>query len=62
MWKVSVHFPHSRPGPIFPSFRVGLYAAGNVMAGVMGADCPGAGATIASAMTFGWLAGRHAAR
>jgi 3-oxosteroid 1-dehydrogenase len=39
----------------------GLYAAGNVMAGVTGAGYPGAGATIAAAMTFGWLAGRHAA-
>jgi succinate dehydrogenase/fumarate reductase flavoprotein subunit len=39
----------------------GLYAAGNVMAGVMGAGYPGAGATIAAAMTFGFLAGRHAA-
>jgi succinate dehydrogenase/fumarate reductase flavoprotein subunit len=38
----------------------GLYAAGNVMAGVTGAGYPGAGATIAAAMTFGWLAGRHA--
>jgi 3-oxosteroid 1-dehydrogenase len=38
----------------------GLYAAGNVMAGVMGAGYPGAGSTIAAAMTFGWLAGRHA--
>jgi 3-oxosteroid 1-dehydrogenase len=40
----------------------GLYAAGNVMAGVTGAGYPGAGSTIAAAMTFGWLAGRHAAR
>jgi succinate dehydrogenase/fumarate reductase flavoprotein subunit len=39
----------------------GLYAAGNVMAGVTGAGYPGAGATIAAAMTFGYLAGRHAA-
>jgi 3-oxosteroid 1-dehydrogenase len=39
----------------------GLYAAGNVMAGVTGPGYPGAGATIGAAMTFGWLAGRHAA-
>ncbi len=40
----------------------GLYAAGNVAAGVTGAGYPGAGATIGAAMTFGYLAGRHAAR
>jgi succinate dehydrogenase/fumarate reductase flavoprotein subunit len=40
----------------------GLYAAGNVMAGIMGAGYPGAGATIGSGMTFGFLAGAHAAR
>ena len=39
----------------------GLYAAGNAMAGVTGAGYPGAGATISAAMTFGYLAGRHAA-
>lgn len=39
----------------------GLYAAGNVMAGVTGAGYPGAGATIAMAMTWGFIAGRHAA-
>jgi succinate dehydrogenase/fumarate reductase flavoprotein subunit len=39
----------------------GLYAAGNVMAGVTGAGYPGAGATIAAAMTFGFIAGTHAA-
>src|SRR5262249_40971499 len=38
----------------------GLYAAGNVMAGVMGAGYPGAGSTIGAAMTFGLLAGEHA--
>jgi succinate dehydrogenase/fumarate reductase flavoprotein subunit len=39
----------------------GLYAAGNVMAGVTGAGYPGAGSTIGAAMSFGFLAGRHAA-
>ncbi|MEY9706405.1 FAD-dependent oxidoreductase [Bradyrhizobium diazoefficiens] len=39
----------------------GLYAAGNVAAACAGAGYPGAGATIAAAMTFGYLAGRHAA-
>ena len=40
----------------------GLYAAGNVAQGVTGAGYPGAGSTIAAAMTFGYLAGRHVAR
>jgi hypothetical protein len=40
----------------------GLYAAGNVAAACMGAGYPGAGATIAAAMTFGFIAGRHAAK
>ena len=40
----------------------GLYAAGNVAAGIFGPGYPGAGATIGAAMTFGFLAGRHAAR
>ena len=35
----------------------GLYAAGNVMAGVTGPGYPGAGATIGAGMTFGYLAG-----
>jgi succinate dehydrogenase/fumarate reductase flavoprotein subunit len=40
----------------------GLYAAGNVMAGVTGPGYPGAGSTIGAAMTFGFIAGRDAAR
>ena len=40
----------------------GLYAAGNVMAGVTGSGYPGAGSTIGAAMTFGYLAGRDASK
>jgi succinate dehydrogenase/fumarate reductase flavoprotein subunit len=48
---------HVRGAPI-----PGLYAAGNVMAGLTGPGYPGAGATIGAAMTFGYIAGRTAAR
>lgn len=40
----------------------GLYAAGNVMAGITGPGYPGAGVTIGVALTWGYLAGRHAAQ
>ncbi len=39
----------------------GLYAAGNVMAGITGPGYPGAGSTIGTGMTFGWIAGGDAA-
>ncbi|MBS0315249.1 MAG: FAD-dependent oxidoreductase [Proteobacteria bacterium] len=40
----------------------GLYAIGNASAAAMGRTYPGAGATLGPAMTFGWLAARHAMR
>ena len=39
----------------------GLYATGNITATVMGRTYPGAGASIANTMVFGYVAGRHAA-
>ena len=40
----------------------GLYACGNDMHSVMGGEYPGAGAQLGLAMTFGYLAAKHAAR
>lgn len=40
---------------------VGLYAAGNTTASVMGRTYPGPGSTIAPAVVFGYRAARHAA-
>ena len=39
----------------------GLYATGNATASVMGRSYPGAGATIAASMTFGYIAAHHLA-
>ena len=39
----------------------GLYMAGNDMHSVMGGEYPGPGITLGPALTFGWIAGRHAA-
>ena len=40
----------------------GLYAAGNDQASVMGGHYPSGGINLGPAMTFGFIAGRHAAR
>ncbi|NPV57781.1 MAG: FAD-binding protein, partial [Anaerolineae bacterium] len=40
---------------------MGLYAAGNTTASVMGRTYPGPGSTIGPAMVFGMIAGRHSA-
>jgi succinate dehydrogenase/fumarate reductase flavoprotein subunit len=39
----------------------GLYAAGTDMASVMGGHYPAGGINLGPAMTFGYIAGRHAA-
>lgn len=45
--------------PEYGSILPGFYATGNTTASVMGHSYPGAGATIAAAMTFGYVAVRH---
>ena len=39
----------------------GLYACGNDMQSIMGGVYPGPGITIGPGVTFGYIAGRHAA-
>jgi succinate dehydrogenase/fumarate reductase flavoprotein subunit len=39
----------------------GLYVSGNDMQSAFGGEYPGAGAQLGQAMTFGWIAARHAA-
>jgi 3-oxosteroid 1-dehydrogenase len=53
---------HSRVLRADGSVIPGLYAAGTCAATVMGRAYPGPGASIAAGATFGYLAGRHAAR
>jgi succinate dehydrogenase/fumarate reductase flavoprotein subunit len=40
----------------------GLYMVGNDMHSVMGGEYPAPGITLGPALTFGWIAGRHAAQ
>jgi len=40
----------------------GLYSAGNDAQSVMASEYPGAGTQVGAAMTFGWVAARHAAQ
>jgi 3-oxosteroid 1-dehydrogenase len=40
----------------------GLYVCGNDMQSALGGEYPGAGAQLGQAMTFAWIAARHAAR
>ena len=53
--------PHARVRSMRGGVVPGLYAAGNATASVFGPAYPGGGATIGPALTFGFIAGRHAA-
>ena len=53
--------PHSRVLDAAGQPVPGLYAAGNDQANVMGGHYPSGGINIGPAMTFGYIAGRHAA-
>jgi 3-oxosteroid 1-dehydrogenase len=52
---------HARVKDVDDNVIPGLYAAGNVMASVMGMTYGGHGGTLGPALTFGWLAGADAA-
>jgi 3-oxosteroid 1-dehydrogenase len=52
---------HSQVLSVNGDVMLGLYAAGNVTATVMGRTYPGAGASIASSAVFSFVAARHAA-
>jgi 3-oxosteroid 1-dehydrogenase len=51
---------HARVLDIDGNVIGGLYAAGNTMASVFGMTYGGPGGTLGPAMTFGYLAGKHA--
>jgi succinate dehydrogenase/fumarate reductase flavoprotein subunit len=53
---------HARVRRLRGGLIPGLYAAGNAAASVFGPAYPGGGATLGPAMTFAYLAGRHAAQ
>ena len=52
---------HAQVLDVWGNVIEGLYAAGNAMAGTTGMAYPGAGGTLGPALTFGYIAGRHAA-
>ena len=56
--EVGQHPPKEPPADLI----AGLYAAGSDQANVIGGHYPSGGINIGPAMTFGYIAGRHAAR
>jgi succinate dehydrogenase/fumarate reductase flavoprotein subunit len=53
--------PHARVRSARGGLIPGLYAVGNVAAGIFGQTYPGGGGTLGPNITFGYLAGSHAA-
>jgi len=51
---------HARACAVNGDPITGLYVVGNDMQSAFGGEYPGAGAQLGQAMTFGWLAARHA--